>query len=450
MTRTDVVVIGAGLAGLAAARTLAAAGHEVVVLEARDRVGGRVLNHDLGDGQAIELGGAWVGPTQDRLMALAGELGVQTFPTYTSGRHMIEHGGRVRRYRGLVPPVNPAALVELGVAHLRLERMAKRVPAQAPWTAPDARALDGQTARSWLQRNVRTRTGRALLETTIEAVWATEADNISLLHVLFYIRSAGGMRALLEMDGGAQQDRFVGGSQLVALRAAEALGDRVVLGEPVRALAHGSDGVTVRTDGMEVTAREAIVAMSPTLAGRIAFDPPLPAERDQLAQRSPVGTVAKCMAIYDEPFWRDDRLSGQVASTTGPMKLMIDNSPNTGSPGVLLGFYEGRRALEFGRLTEEARRAQVIDGFARYFGERARRPAGYVEKLWADEQWSGGCYGSYLPPGAWTTCGRAMREPVGPLHWAGTETATVWSGYMDGAVRSGERAACEIIERSNG
>jgi monoamine oxidase len=441
----DVVVVGAGLAGLAAARALVRAGREVVVVEARDRVGGRVLNEDLGDGKVVELGGQWVGPSQHAMLALAREANVATFPTYAKGRHLIEHGGRVRRYRGLVPPVNPLALAELGVAQLRLSRLARTVPLEAPWAAPRAGALDRETARTWMERHVRTRTGRALLEIAVEAVWAAEPEDVSLLHLLFYAHSAGGFNDLFGIEGGAQQDRFVGGSQLVAVRVAGALGNRVALGAPVRQITHARDSVTVEAGDVRVRARRAIIALAPPLAGRIAYDPPLPGYRDQLTQRMPLGTVAKCMAVYDEPFWRAEGLSGQATSTRGPVKLFMDNSPADGSPGVLLGFLEGRRAREFGRLAPARRREVVLECFTRLFGPRAARPERYLEQLWAEEEFSRGCYGSHMPPGTWTSYGPALRAPVGPLHWAGTETASVWNGYMDGAVRSGEAAAHEVL-----
>ena len=442
----DVVVVGAGLAGLAAAGDLVAAGASAVVLDARDRVGGRVLNEDIGEGKVVEVGAQWIGPTQDRLAALARDVGVQTFPTYTAGDNQIEWSGSLRRYRGTIPRINPLVLVDVQQALWRLNRLARTVPLDAPWEAPNAGRLDSQTVHSWMRRNVPTRGARALVQLGTEAVWAAQPEDVSLLHLLFYIHSGGSFESLLDAEGGAQQDRFVGGSQLVALRLAERLGERVVLGAPVRRISRSPGGVTVQADGAEARGRRAVVAVAPTLAGRIAYDPPLPGFRDQLTQRMPLGTVAKCMAVYDEPFWRAQGLSGLATSDTGPVKLTFDNSPPDGSPGVLLGFLEGRQARELGRLRAEERRRAVVESFTRFFGLRAARPERYVERQWAEEEWSRGCYGCHMPTGAWTAYGPALREPIGPIHWASAETATVWNGYMDGAVRSGERAAREVLE----
>ena len=441
------VVVGAGLAGLAAARMLKARGASVVVVEARERVGGRVLNHDIGDGKVVEVGGQWIGPTQNRLAALAAELGVETFPTHGKGHNLIEYGGTLRRYSGTIPRINPVVLVDVERAQRRLNRLARSVPLAAPWEAPGAGKLDGQTVATWMRRNLATRPGRMLMELGIEAVWAAQPEDMSLLHALFYIHSAGSLNLLFDTEGGAQQDRFVGGSQLVPIRMAEELGEeRLLLGAPVRRIEHSGDGVTVHADGNVVRGKRAILALAPTLAARIAYDPALPGYRDQLTQRMPLGTVAKCMAIYDEPFWRDEGLSGQGTSERGPVRLTFDNSPPDGSPGVLLGFLEGRRARELGRLPEEERRGAVIDCFTRMFGPRARAPDAYVERLWAEEEWTRGCYGCHMPTGAWTNYGPALHPPIDALHWAGAEYAHVWNGYMDGAVRSGEAAAAEVVE----
>jgi monoamine oxidase len=444
----DVVVVGAGLAGLAAARALVAAGSSVVVLEARDRVGGRTLNEPLGDGKVVEVGGQWIGPTQDRIAALARDVGVDTFPTHDAGDHVLEFEGRLRRYRGTVPRLRLSVMVDIGQALARLDRLARKVPLEAPWEAARAARWDGETLATWMRRNMRTAGGRTLLEMATEAVWAVEPADLSLLHFLFYTHSAGGLNRLLDTGGGAQQDRFVGGSQLVSIRIAEELGDSVVLNAPVREIAHSGGAVSVRGAGVTARGRRAIVAVPPTLAGRIAYAPPLPGDRDQLTQRMPQGAVIKCIAVYEEPFWRGQGLTGQATSDAGPVRVIFDNSPPDGQPGALVGFLEGRFARQLGRVPGDQRRDAVLACFARLFGAEAGRPERFIERVWADEEWTRGCYGCYMPPGGWTAHGPALRAPIGPIHWAGSETASVWSGYMDGAVRSGERAAAEVLEAS--
>ncbi len=461
----DVAIVGAGLAGLVAARRIAAVGMRPLVVEARERVGGRLLNEEIGDGKVVEVGGQWSGPTQKRIAALAAELGVGTFPTHDEGRHLIELDGRVASYTGaltdarlgllrdLSRAISPLALADFEQARARLDRMAREVPLETPWMAPKAASWDGQTFASWILRNTRTAAARQLFELATEAVWAAEPADVSLLHILFYTHSGGGFDTLLGTGGGAQQDRFHGGSQRLALLMAEQLGEeRLRLGAPVRRIEHGADRVSLHADGpggepdgLIVRARRAIVAIPPTLAGRIAYDPPLPAQRDQLTQRMPQGTVIKTMAIYETPFWREQGLSGQAASEAGPARVVFDNSPPDGTPGVLLGFLEGRLARQWGARPAPERRRAVLAGHARLFGERAARPERFLERIWADEEWTRGCYGCLMTTGGWTEYGRALRAPIGPLHWAGAETATVWNGYMDGAIQSGERAASEVL-----
>ncbi|HST40763.1 MAG TPA: flavin monoamine oxidase family protein [Conexibacter sp.] len=442
----DVAVVGAGLAGLVAARDLVRAGLDVVVLEARDRVGGRTLNEPVGPAadQVVELGGEWLGPTQERVAALARELGLETFATHTAGDNLLERDGRILRYSGTIPSLGPLPLVEVGIAMARLNRLARTIDVAAPWTAPLAAKADEQTVASWIRRNVRTRAAREALRIAVEAVWSADPADVSLLHALFYIRSGGSFERLLDTEGGAQQDRVVGGSQLLSLRLAEQLGERLRLQTPVTQVVHDSRGVELTAGALCVRARRAIVAIPPTLAGRLRYEPALPAVRDGLTQRMAMGAVIKCMAIYDEPFWRAEGMSGHATSLTGPAAVFYDNSPPGGSPGVLLAFLEGRAARAALRQTTTLRQALVLDGLTRLFGPRARHPARYVEKAWSEEPFSGGGYAGYLPPGALTDHGAALRAAIGPLHWAGTETATIWNGYMDGAIQSGERAAREV------
>ena len=438
----DIVVVGAGLAGLAAARELQRLGRDVIVLEARDRVGGRTLTEPIGDGKVVEIGAQWVGPTQDRVLALIAELGLETFPTYSEGKNIFERGGRTSRYKGTIPRTNPFGLIEVGTAMRKLNRMAAQLDPASPWTAPKAPRWDSETFATWMRRRVRTRAARDILRLALIGVWAAEPEDVSLLHVLFYIRSAGTLEILTDTEGGAQQDRVVGGTQLISLRMAEELGEGVVeLSSPVRRIDYGPDGVGVGSDRVAVSARRVIIAVPPTLAARISYGPPLPARRDGLSQRMAQGSVVKCMAIYERPFWREQGLSGAITSVTGPVSVGFDNSPPDGSPGVLLGFLEGRAARDAADLPQEERRALVAESFGRLFGREAAEPIGYVDRAWGADEWSRGCYGGFLAPGAWTDYGSAIREPIGPIHWAGAETAVVWNGYMDGAVGSGQDAA---------
>jgi monoamine oxidase len=449
----DVIVLGAGLAGLVTARHLVAAGHEVLVLEARDRVGGRLEHGELTDGTPVELGGQWIGPTQDRMAELVDELGLASFPAHNDGEVLLLLGGRRARmasHRGAIPPLSPFVLADLAQAQARLERLARQVPLDAPWEAPRARVHDARTFESWIRSNVHTRLGREYFRLLTEAVFAAEPRDLSLLHALFYVHAGGDLDTLINTDRGAQERRIVGGSARIAEELARQLGDRVRLGSPARAIAQRSSGddggVEVEVAGGErIAACRVVVTLPPTLAGRLVYEPALPPWRDQLVQRLPAGSVSKCFAVYDDPFWRDEGCNGTSIADVGPVKLTFDNSPPGGRPGVLLGFTEGDDARRMSRLTPAERRDAVLACFVRAFGPRAAEPREYLERDWAAEPYTRGCYGAHFTPGTWTTFGPALREPVGAIHWAGAETATVWNGYMEGAVRSADRVAAEVL-----
>jgi monoamine oxidase len=443
----DVIVVGAGLAGLVAARDLIAAGREVVVLEARDRVGGRTLNAELGDGEVAELGGQWIGVGHDRLAALAEELEVGTFPTSTEGENLLEWDGEVSRWSGEVPGLNPLVLADLGQSALRFDRLAGTVPVERPWETPHAERLDSETFASWLRRNVVSPQALRLWRVVLQAVLAAEPKDVSLLHVLFYVAASGGSAEYLIRDrGGAQHARFIGGSQEIPLRLARGLGDRVRYEQPVVAIEQRDGAVRLTAlRGVTVTARDVIVAIPPALRHRIVYDPPLPGDLDQVCQRFPEGSVVKCLAVFDEPFWRELGLNGMGLSGDGPVAFTYDNSPPGGRPGVLLAFLEGGLARRLGRLRAEERRQHVLDHLGRLFGPRAAQPDDYHDLVWADEPWTRGCYGASFPPGGWTEYGPALRQPWGRVRWAGSESATMFNGYMEGAVRSGEEAAAAVL-----
>jgi len=440
----DVAVVGAGLSGLAAAWALADAGRDVVVLEARERVGGRLLNATLGDGVTVDLGGAWVGSDHVRVQRLALELGIELFPQHGAGRNLLDVGGRRRRYRGTIPRLGPRVLWDVFLARRRLDRLARDVDPAAPWAAERAAELDAETVAEWCERNMRTPVARELIGLAGRTVWGAGPEELSMLHALFYVAAAGGFDKLIDTEGGAQQDRVDGGAQLLPLRLAESLGERVRLGAPVHRIEQDGDGVRVLAAGVAVEARRAIVAVPPAVAARIELEP-LPPGRPELAERLRPGALSKCMALYEEPFWRADGLSGEAVGDAGPVTLTFDASPRDGSAGVLLGFVGGPEARELARLAPQERRAPVLAALERLFGPRAAQPLEYAEQTWAEEEWSGGGPTSNFGPGGWTACGPALREPSGRLHWAGTETATVWSGYMEGALQAGERVAAEVL-----
>jgi monoamine oxidase len=440
-----VVVVGAGLSGLRAAQAIVDAGRDVVVLEARDRVGGRLLNGTLGDGVTVDVGGQWVGDDHHRVRRLTAELGIEIFPQHGDGRNLLDVGGVRRRYRGTIPRLGLRVLWDVFLARRRLDRLASGVSAAEPWAAARAAELDGQTLAEWCEANVRTPIARELIGLAGRTVWGTGPDELSMLHVLFYVNSAGGFDKLIDTEGGAQQDRLDGGAQLLPLGLAESLSGRVRLGTPVRRIEQRGDSLRVGADGIEVECRRAIVALPPAIAKEIELDPAV-SDRDRLGEGLLPGTLTKCMALYEDPFWRDDDLSGESVTDAGPVTLTFDSSPRDGSAGVILGFVGGPEARQMERTEPTERCEAVLACFARLFGPQASRPLDYVEQCWAVEEWSGGGPTSNFGPGGWTDLGPALRRPVGRVHWAGTETATVWSGYMEGALQAGDRAAAEVLE----
>jgi monoamine oxidase len=444
----DAIVVGAGLSGLAAATKLKKAGKSVVVLEARDRVGGRTLNHHIGHGKVAEIGGQWVGPTQNYVLKAIKDLGLKTFKTYVDGDNVYYRNGNLQTYTGTIPPANPASLAELEAIILELDNMAGQIDPKAPWNTANAAAWDGQTFETWKLAHALLDETRDLIDLGIASVFAAEPRDLSLLHVLFYIRSAGSFENLINTAGGGQDSRVVGGSQQISIRMAHRLGGAVVLRAPVYEIRHTHNGVSIETRRGTFRAKRAILAIPPTLAGRIRYSPNLPAKRDQLMQRVPMGTVIKCMAVYPKPFWRDDGLSGMATSDTGPVKLTFDNSPPNGKPGVLLGFIEGQEARDLLGSSMKHRRKAVLESFKRYYGAKAKTTAtDYFDKSWAADPWTRGCYVGYYPPGVLTGYREVISAPTGTIHWAGTETASEWNGYMDGALQSGERAAKEVLAK---
>jgi monoamine oxidase len=445
--KTYVDVVGAGLAGLSAARAIREAGHSVVVLEARDRVGGRTLNEKIGKGEVVEIGGQWVGPGQTHVLDLIDQLGLETFDTYVDGKSLYYRSGTLTEYEGIIPPVSGPVLVEILNVLNDMNAKAAAVPVDAPWNAPDALGWDSVTLATYLDDLGLSPEARDVIELAITSVFAVEPRDTSLLFFALYTAMAGAdFNNLINTTGGAQERRIVGGSQRISLELAKRLGKAVKLSRPVKSIRTDGGRIAVKAGDDTWSAKRVIVTVPPALIGGIRFNPPLPAARAQFDQRFPMGTVIKCMAVYDSPFWREDGLNGMTTSDPGPVKLTYDNSPPDGDPGVLLGFIEGQDARDLLGASEKDRKAAVVECFVRYFGPQAEsRMTGYVEKSWAEDPWSRGCYGGVMPPGAIVGYPNVVRKPAGRIHWAGTETATEWGGYMDGAIQSGQRAASEVL-----
>lgn len=441
----DCLIVGAGLAGLKAALELQAAGRKVLLLEARDRVGGRSMPGTIA-GQTVDFGGQWVGPSQKLLLAEAAEHGVQTIPQYTQGSSLVSLNGRLRSSRSDVPKMPIWSLLALAGMDRRWKKDAAQLPPGAPWEAAQAEGWDSQTLESWILRHVRTSTARDFARVVARAVFCAEPRQLSYLYFLEYLRQGGGLETLIGTRGGAQQDKFRGGAWQIPERMAQRLGEALRLNCPVQAVEQEAEAVRVHTPQGAFEAKRLIIAIPPTLAGRIRYNAPLPADRDGLMQRMPMGSVIKIHVAYPKPFWRARGLNGAVAANDRPFNVVFDQSPDSAEIGILVGFIDGANAVRLSPLSPQERRRIVTADLVHYFGPEAAEPLDYAEQDWTQEEWSRGCYVGLMSPGVLSTYGPALRAPCGRIHWAGTETATQWMGYLDGALQSGLRAAAEVLQ----
>ncbi|MFZ0014937.1 MAG: FAD-dependent oxidoreductase, partial [Acidimicrobiia bacterium] len=397
------------------------------------------------NGIRIECGGQWIGPTQDAVADLARDLGLETFPTHVTGADLTFRDGMAVRQDPDGFGLPDDTTEELFRVWQSIETMAARIEPASPWTSPGAEDLDAVTLGSWLIEQTDDDLVLRFLGMLVPAIFAAEPVEMSLLHFLFYVRSGNGLAMLAATEEGAQERRLVEGAQTISKRMADQLGDSVRLESPVSAIRQTPSGMSVVHGGGSITAQDVVVAIPPTLAGRISYEPALPTLRDSLTQQMPAGSVIKVNVGYETPFWREEGLSGSVVALDEPFGIVFDNSPPDAACGVLVAFAEADHSRRLRAQTPDAQRSLAVDTLTKYFGPRASDPFDILFQDWSAEPWTRGCYGAHLGAGVWTRYGPALAEPVERIHWAGTETATTWNGYMDGAVRSGRRAAGEIL-----
>ncbi|XP_075336266.1 amine oxidase [flavin-containing] [Odontesthes bonariensis] len=446
----DVIVVGAGISGLSAAKLLKSSGLSPVVLEARDRVGGRTFTVRNKETKWVDLGGAYVGPTQNRLLRLAKEYGIQTYKVNEKEDLIHYVNGKSHPFKGSFPPMwNPIVVMDFNNLFRTMDEMGKEIPKEAPWRAPHAEEWDKMTMQQLFEKVCWTSTVRRFATLFVNVNVTSEPHEVSALWFLWYVKQCGGTMRIFSTTNGGQERKFAGGSGQISEGMANELGDRVKLESPVYRIDQSGDMVVVETVNKQTySARYVIVATPPAMNLKMHFNPELPPLRNQLINRVPMGSVIKCMVYYKENFWRKKGYCGTmvIEEEGAPIGLTLDDTKPDGSVPAIMGFILARKCRKLCLLSKEERMRKICENYSKVLGsEEALHPVHYEEKNWCEEEYSGGCYTAYFPPGILTQFGKVLREPVGRLYFAGTETATEWSGYMEGAVQAGERAAREVM-----
>jgi monoamine oxidase len=457
----DVAIVGAGLSGLSAAKNLIAGGKSVVVLEARDRVGGKVLNKPLKNGGVTEVGAEFVGPTQDRVLATIAELGLETFHVYNTGSSVWYRDGVRTTYvpdpaTGGLPPIDDVQLLQVATLIGEIDQYASEINVSAPWSHPQAAYWDSITLAQWVDLHVPLPDAKLLLETFSRAVFAAETREISFLYVVAYVASAGdesnpgNLSRLISVDNAAQEQRVVGGTGLIPQGLARVVGsNKIIFNAAVSAVTKQRDGsYKVVSKAGTVKAKKVVIALGPVLMRRITFTPALPNARQQLNKKMFMPAIGKGIAVYDSPFWRtDEDLNAQVISDKGATKVTFDNTPEGDTPafGAIMGFILGDDMRALDSKTPAQVQEAVVSAYVNCFGQKAKNVTDFVLQRWDLEEWSKGGPVAVAGPGVIQQYGPALRAVVDGIHFAGTETAEYWTGYMDGAIRSGERVAKEIL-----
>jgi monoamine oxidase len=434
----DVVIVGAGLAGLSAADWLTRQGHDVVVLEGRDRVGGRIRTTEVA-GVQVDAGATWVAPDHDAMHALIKRLGGQIVPQFHDGKGVISFDGR-RKPKSLTA-LAPWVALDIMRIMKALQRIVDTLPVSEPWNHPKAAEYDAISLGEWLTFKRALKGTRKFIGMVSLVHWGAPVGDLSLFHALRYIKTLGGLEHMLAVEGGDQQDRILETAHSLVTRFAETLGARVIVDAPVRSITTVGDQVTVQTGNDIFQARHTIVTAAPSHRSAIEFTPALPEPHYGLARSWRLGALSKAFVAYDRPFWRSEGLSGEAVSDDETVFLTFDVSPSPEGPGILMVFCDARG---FDAYDRDERSRRVIRHLTHLYGDHAGRFIDYEDFSWGNDNFAPGGPNPAVPPKAWTTFGPFLRDPVGLVRWAGTETAEEFSGTMNGAILSGQRAAIDV------
>ena len=437
----DCAIIGAGSQGLSCS-TPADRGLNVTVLEARDRVGGRLENKVLSDGAYVELGGQWIGPGFDALNEIIDDLGLETIGLPAKGNLVVRLRGQALEVPSSedAPALTPFEVSDLGQGLLRLRRLAERLRDDAAWRKANDAWL-GQDLRRWVSTNLRTQGAQRRFAEVYAAAFGPMPKGATLLEGLHQVNSGPDSESMLASNGGLHQKRVAGGMAAVAEGLAARLGDVVRLNAPVirigalRPVRRDSPG---RRRGDRGQAGH--LHLPPRLAVALEHQPALPAWRAEAADKVAAGNVIKAFLIYDRPFWRELGYSGQSSADEGAVRVTFDTTANDSERGHLMGFFEGADADSLSKRSVTLRERAFVDSVTRTFGEVARTPVAYIERDWAAEEFTGGCHGAHFAPGVWTTNGLRSPSPrassTGPAPSMQPASTATWRAPCVPAVRS--------------